>query len=203
MAIIVDLYVDASTVPRNPGHVGLGVAGYINGCFITTWAYAGMGTSNRGELLAIGLALSSLDIDHRATGRITTDSQYAYYTISGEWSQAQHPWLISEIRKKLVADYPGLLLDWVPGHSGDEGNEAADFAARQAAIMGRDSCCPVFDMVSGPVMRMLERDVLPNVRRFKPEWQKVFLSLHKKVVEGSRVFTPLEAQLIIETTEGL
>lgn len=95
-------------------------------------------TNNRMELMAIKKALifakdnlESSDIE------IKTDSKYCIGICSGEWRIRSNKTLVKEIINliaTLAKDEILVTLSFVKGHSGDIGNDFADFYANQEVV---------------------------------------------------------------------
>ena len=104
------------------------------------------GTNNQMEMMAVIEALKAIK---KAGEKIVifTDSQYVYYGIT-EWI---HGWKKNGWKnrnKKEVANKPlwvqldqlreghEIIWNWVPGHSGNKGNERADVLCKEAISRG-------------------------------------------------------------------
>jgi ribonuclease HI len=97
-------------------------------------------TNQRAELLAVLMALEA--VGPSGSVLIRSDSQYAIHGLrkhlcspSGHLPSANRDlWL--RILPTARALGPNLALEWVRGHNGDPGNEAADQLAGDAARFG-------------------------------------------------------------------
>lgn len=184
------IHADASTIPTNPGHIGIAFHALVGGKEVVSWAYAGYGTSNQGEMLAIGLALEVLKPGRRDSVKIHTDSMYALKVLNGEWPPGANRDVASAVQG-LVAPWTETM-ELVPGHSGLAGNEAADFAAHQAGLMGKSRThTPVYippGMASSDVLRC-ERAVMPSwllLQRMDRRLAERILEFHIKIRRGLR-----------------
>lgn len=125
--------VDASTVPRNPGFIGVAYASRIGANFSASWAPCGYGTAPYGELLALSFFLESVPLNVQDQVVLSTDSMFALKAIEDPSYSGAYAELVSRIRERIGSR--AIRLVHQRGHAGDPGNEAADFHARQAAIL--------------------------------------------------------------------
>jgi ribonuclease HI len=117
----------------NPGPAGLGVHierpdETVEICeFIST-----MATNNFAELTAILRALESLRDDEKDRHVLLyTDSGWSLGVLIGGWKAKTNLEMIKKIQDK-IAEFPKLELLKVKAHSGQKGNEEADYLATTA-----------------------------------------------------------------------
>lgn len=200
-----NINVDASTVPSNPGHIGIAFHASAGGREVISWAYAGYGTSNYGEIMAIGFAIEVLKPGRRDSVKIHTDSMYAKQVLRGDWQPGPN--------RDLVSAVSGVLAPWIdnieliPGHAGLVGNEVADFAARQAGLAGKARIhTPVYilpGMASAQVLKC-ERVIMPRwflLQRLDRELAERILEFHIKIRRGLR--RGLDAPVVDQAVELL
>ena len=142
----------------NPGPCGVGAIatyprwGSAEGSKHTEELSAGLGrgTNQLGELWAIGMVLGVEDLatkalagyDPPAHDAILTDSKYAKGCLREGWdAKGANAPLVEGLRALLEASPVSWTIDWIPGHAGVAGNNAADAAAgrgekRSAASRG-------------------------------------------------------------------
>lgn len=130
------IYTDGSC--RASGRGGLGVVWTKDDKIFKEYANTFEGTTNNQmELIAILVALLSIKkpVDEL---QIITDSMYSIGIITGEYSPVKNGDLVKSIRKvynekqKLV-NKPIEFIH-VDGHTGNIGNERANFLAQQASL---------------------------------------------------------------------
>lgn len=132
-------YTDGSgTIAERP--CGAGVCVYDRGeVILEVSRHLGLGTNNRAELSAIGLALV-VTADPPLSARelvIRSDSEYAIGAVTRAGDTDAH-----RPNAKLINHIRGLLrarparIEWVKGHSKIEGNERADHLANLARLRG-------------------------------------------------------------------
>ncbi len=123
----------------NPGPAGAGVSLRLaDGRRADASRSLGTGTNNIGELTAIGIALELLDeagVPSDARVAILSDSSYANGVLCQGWKAKANVELITGLRAALKRR-PGAVVHWVAGHTGLEGNEAADTLAN-AGVAGK------------------------------------------------------------------
>ncbi|MDI9325468.1 MAG: ribonuclease HI [Alphaproteobacteria bacterium] len=138
------IYTDGACL-GNPGRGGIGVVVYLQDREIES---IGMGytytTNNRMELRACIVALEKYGFKSEVT--LITDSQYVKNGIEkwiinwkkNNWRTAnKKPVLNKDLWLQLDALTTNLVhWEWVRGHTGDIGNERADFLAETAAHHG-------------------------------------------------------------------
>ncbi|MCK4987398.1 MAG: ribonuclease HI, partial [Desulfobacterales bacterium] len=114
----------------NPGPSGIGVVLRFGEHEKEISEYIGMATNNIAELKAIQAGLQALKNTDLPV-RIFTDSNYAYGVLALGWKVRANREMVESI-KKTMAKFKNLKIVKVKGHSGDEGNERADFLATSA-----------------------------------------------------------------------
>ena len=96
---------------------------------------ATVGSHNAGELSAIVEAVPYAQEKELSTAIIHSDSRWAINMITGKWCPRTHAKFINDIRAIIRAGTTRVVLQWVKGHAGNEGNERADRLADE----GKDS----------------------------------------------------------------
>ena len=83
-------------------------------------------TNNRAELKAIITAIYHLPLNAKRV-KVISDSQYALYTLSGEWSRKTNLELF-DVFENVMRAHEGLTIEWewVRGHNGNKYNEICD-----------------------------------------------------------------------------
>ena len=114
----------------NPGPSGIGVVLRFGEHEKEISEYIGLATNNIAELKAIQAGLQALKNTDLPV-RIFTDSNYAYGVLALGWKVRANREVVESI-KKTMAKFTNLKIVKVKGHSGDEGNERADFLATSA-----------------------------------------------------------------------
>jgi ribonuclease HI len=114
----------------NPGPSGIGVVLRFGEHEKEISEYIGMATNNIAELKAIQAGLQALKNTDLPV-RIFTDSNYAHGVLALGWKVRANREMVESI-KKTMAKFKNLKIVKVKGHSGDEGNERADFLATSA-----------------------------------------------------------------------
>jgi ribonuclease HI len=193
----VKIWTDASTYPKNPGHMGLAYAADVEGTLVLGRAYGGHGTSNQAELLAIHFALDALGVKPSDDVTLYTDSQYSLKLIDGTWHWGVYGWLVRAIRMYGV-HIEGLLIDLVRGHRGIAGNEQADYGAYQGALKGmNDPLCPLY-VIRDQHTRLLEAHIMPLYSWLPADLKQAVGVVHERVRHGKRNMDDAE-QLIIQS----
>ena len=136
--MIVDLYTDGAC-KGNPGPGGWGVVIIKNGKPVDE-IYGGESntTNNRMELLAVIHGLNK--IEEADTVRVNTDSMYVKNGITSwikkwvenGWKTAAKKDVANKdlwVKLQRIVETMEVIWNWVRGHSGDVGNERADFLA--------------------------------------------------------------------------
>ena len=132
----------------NPGPGGWGVVLNYQGSRKTLHGYAAETTNNRMELTAVIEGLRALK--RACAVEIHTDSKYVMQGINDwieNWKRngwktaAKKPVKNHDLWQQLDAEVAGHEIErnWVPGHSGIEGNELADQLANDAIDAGVSS----------------------------------------------------------------
>jgi len=200
--MIAQVWTDASTYPRNPGHMGLAYAAFVDGRLVLGRAYAGYGTSNLAELLAIHFALECLGPGPADDVTLYTDSQYSLKLVDGEWHWGSYSWIVRAIRSYGVR-IEGLLLDLVRGHVGIPGNEQSNWAAYQIALYGeRTEECPVY-VLKDQWVRILESKVVTRIKCLPPELRPDIMEIHQRVRHGKRNMNEAECRVIRMALDAL
>ena len=114
----------------NPGPAGVGVVLTSGELRKEISEYIGEATNNIAELTAILRGLAAIK-DRSRHVIVRSDSLYAIRALSGEQRVKANRELIARGRQ-LVAEFPRLQFEWVPGHAGIAENERCDQLARQA-----------------------------------------------------------------------
>ena len=144
--MIVNLYTDGAC-KGNPGPGGWGVVIIKNGMPVDE-IYGGElnTTNNRMELLAVIHGLNK--IEEGDTVRVNTDSMYVKNGITSwinkwvenGWKTAAKKDVANKdlwVKLHNIVEVRKVTWNWVRGHSGDAGNERADFLANKGVS---DSC---------------------------------------------------------------
>ena len=96
-------------------------------------AYLGTATNQQAEIAAAALGLEHLREPCRVT--LTTDSRYVVETMCGRFRRKSNAeWWA---RLDLAASKHTVTWEWAKGHAGHAVQEAADWAARRIAALGR------------------------------------------------------------------
>ena len=140
--MIVNLYTDGAC-KGNPGPGGWGVVIIKNGMPVDE-IYGGElnTTNNRMELLAVIHGLNK--IEDGDTVRVNTDSMYVKNGITSwinkwvenGWKTAAKKDVANKdlwVKLNNIVEVRKVTWNWVRGHSGDAGNERADFLANKGA----------------------------------------------------------------------
>lgn len=197
----INVFVDASTVPRNPGDIGIAFSAHVGNRYVLSWASGGKGTSCYGEILAISFALEVLRPGVADDIMFYTDSQYALKVITGEWPSGVNTWIVDSI-KSMIKHLRGIQFDLVAGHSGVPGNEAADFAAHQAGIQClKDELVPIYlpPLTELKKLRLFESEVVPKLHVLRGSLRDRALYLHKEIRRGKKYLGPFDSSLINES----
>jgi ribonuclease HI len=121
----------------NPGPAGIGVVLVCGNNRKEISEYIGEATSNIAELSAVVHALSAIkDRDRHVI--LHSDSEYTIGMLTKGWKIRANKYLIEQARD-LVAAFPRLRFEWVPGHAGIAENERCDVLARAAIQAARAS----------------------------------------------------------------
>lgn len=123
------IYTDGAS-SGNPGTSGIGILFRFGKHERELSRHIGLATNNIAELEAIRTALLELKTTKKPV-RIFTDSSYAFGVLTLGWKAKKNRELIESI-KKIMTDFNDLKLIKVMGHSGQEGNERADYLADRA-----------------------------------------------------------------------
>jgi len=114
----------------NPGPYGIGVLMRYGEHTKEISTYIGDSTNNIAELKAIEAGLSALK-NTDIPIRLFTDSKYAYGLLVLNWKARKNQKLVESI-KKIMGRFQDLQIIKVKGHSGQPGNERADYLATSA-----------------------------------------------------------------------
>jgi ribonuclease HI len=200
-----EIFVDASTVPKNPGSVGVGFSALVNGRRTISWASGGQGTSNYGEILAMAFALETLKPGTSDDVLIVTDSLYALRVVTHEWPAGVNQQVVDAVGTLLVG-MRGVQFDLVSGHQGVPGNEMADFVSHQAGIQGMKD--PRHSLYLPPAigmhdLRILESRIIPKVHLLGKDLRSRVLRLHQAVFRGKLSPNAVDEQLIRDARKAL
>jgi ribonuclease HI len=119
----------------NPGPGGAGVLILKPGQQEVERAYGigPNGTNNEGELVAIAMALETIDREdlnqENKTVYVLTDSTYCIGTLTNGWHSTTNSGLTHYIRRLIRRAPFNTCIEWVPGHADVAGNEQADYLA--------------------------------------------------------------------------
>ena len=140
--MIINLYTDGAC-KGNPGPGGWGVVIFKNGQPADE-IYGGElnTTNNRMELLAVIHGLKSIKEADTDTVRVITDSMYVKNGITSwikkwmanGWKTAAKKDVANKdlwLELQCIVETREVVWNWVRGHSGDAGNERADFLANK------------------------------------------------------------------------
>ncbi len=114
----------------NPGPSGIGVVLRFGKHEKEISEFIGVTTNNVAELKAIQAGLSVLK-NRNLPVRIFTDSSYAYGVLVLGWKVRANAEIVDAI-KKTMKKFKTLEIVKVSAHTGDKGNERADFLATSA-----------------------------------------------------------------------
>ena len=117
----------------NPGPCSYGLLLRAGDHYKEVSQYLGQGTNNIGELMAIRVALETIEVRHLPV-RLHTDSSYCIGTLTKNWKIKVNRELILATRA-LVNEFDDLKFIKVKGHSGLPLNERVD----QLAVSAIDS----------------------------------------------------------------
>jgi ribonuclease HI len=120
----------------NPGPSGIGVVLRYGKHQKEISEYIGVATNNIAELKAIQAGLSALK-NRNLPVRIFTDSRYAYGVLMLGWKARANNEIVESIKKK-IKKFKNLEIVKVSAHTGNEGNERADFLATSAIAHRKD-----------------------------------------------------------------
>ena len=115
----------------NPGPAGIGAVLEYKGRRKEISEYIGETTNNIAELEAVKMALLSLK-KRNIPVRLHTDSGYVHGLLTKNWEARKNADLVKAVRR-IVDQFPDILIIKVRGHSGVDGNERADRLAASAA----------------------------------------------------------------------
>jgi ribonuclease HI len=135
------VWCDGSAAPTNPGTMGMGTVIAAGSARVELYGGGTFGSNNAAELGAAILALEALPSQCRVT--VCADSQYLVFGITkwiGGWRRKDFkrggaPIPNAGLWRELDAlnSSRSIRWQWIPGHSGNRGNEIAD----RLASLGR------------------------------------------------------------------
>ena len=150
---MISIWTDGSGSAANPGRCGCGIVMVFGPWRIEAAYFPGTGTHNVAELKAILVGLRMLRpkeplieclVDdprhpptewwpHKENHHVTlsTDSEYAMYSVLGKYKGEKHAGLIGLCREE-AARWTNLEIRWVRGHANDPNNGRADHLAGEA-----------------------------------------------------------------------
>jgi ribonuclease HI len=114
----------------NPGPAGFGVVLVCGVHRKELSGYLGEATNNIAELTAVVRALAAVK-DRAREIVVYSDSKYTIGMLTQRWKIKANRELVEQARA-LVATFPKLRFEWVPGHAGVAENERCDELARAA-----------------------------------------------------------------------
>ena len=114
----------------NPGPSGIGVLLRYGEHEKEISQFIGNATNNIAELKAIQAGLAAVKRTDIPV-RLFTDSKYAYGLLVLGWKARKNQEIVASIRK-AISKFKDLKIIKVKGHSGQAGNEKADFLATSA-----------------------------------------------------------------------
>jgi ribonuclease HI len=138
------VYTDGSAF-GNPGPSGAGAIISIPKVGHTyLYEPLGTGTNNKGELWAIGMALSFLVTEEEPPSPVViiTDSQLAMGLLTKGFRPKIHDDLIKTIIGNIIKYPARVSFIWSPGHAGIAGNEMADRLARKGSTISKKMDLP-------------------------------------------------------------
>ncbi|MGI9570222.1 MAG: ribonuclease HI, partial [Desulfobulbia bacterium] len=114
----------------NPGPSGIGVLLIFGEYEKEISRFIGNATNNIAELKAIQTGLAALKHTDIPV-RLFTDSRYAHGLLVQNWKAKKNQQIVETI-KNTMSKFKNLKIIKIKGHSGNPGNEKADFLATSA-----------------------------------------------------------------------
>ncbi len=131
----VTIFCDGSSLGNGRGETRAAAAALLGyrGLWRAVGEYLGSATNQQAEVAAAAIALESLREPCRV--HLHSDSRYVIETMCGRFRRkTNHKWWA---RLDKAASGHEVKWEWAEGHAGHVVQEAADFAARSIATIGR------------------------------------------------------------------
>jgi len=132
---VIKIYTDGACVP-NPGLMGCGAVVIWHERTMFLSKFAGTGTNNMAELLAVKMALDNLKRKDIPLV-VYSDSQYVVNVLPGKWKASRNILLVAQIKNAMIL-FKHINFEWVKGHNGDRYNSIADGLANNAIETKRE-----------------------------------------------------------------
>lgn len=131
---MIEVYIDGSCHPTNPGPGGIGILILGPDLRIEISESVGHATNNQAELRALLKALEWLEAGSHTLElvMIYSDSSYALNVCLGNWKAKENVPLVAQIRA-AASLFSNLRWQWVKGHNGNHYNELVDLLAKKGA----------------------------------------------------------------------
>lgn len=132
---VVSIFCDGSSLGNGQTETraaAVALLGY-RGIWRAVGAYLGTATNQQAEIAAAALGLEHLREPCRVT--LTTDSRYVVETMCGRFRRKSNAEWWARLDK--AASKHTVTWEWAKGHAGHVVQEAADWAARRIAALGR------------------------------------------------------------------
>jgi ribonuclease HI len=131
-------------------------------------------SSYEAEMTAIEVALKEIDGRREEGFVIMTDSQAAVISIKNGRTTSLKKKRIQDLIWKIVkAGNKKLVIQWIPGHTGFEGNEAADEEANKARLKNQERVEINAKTIERAIGRMLRKMTIQDERVRKVYKKKI------------------------------